>query len=475
MTGQLLLLKLPNALKRVSWLPCATLLWAGFLRAQSPGPDLTISAAVDAALRNYPSIQVSQEQLNAAAAGISLARTAYLPRIDTLAQVNRGSRNNVFGQLLPQLPQTVIPTLSGPVIGSNNFGSAFGSALGALITWEPFDFGLRQAGVNAAESTRQQAQAALKRTQFEIAVATADACLTLAAAQETVLAAQASVDRAEIVLKTTKALVGAELRPGADASRAEAELAAARTQQIQAVQAVAVARASLVRFVGSEPATIALRTEPLRHLPADRKNEPNLDVSNPVLAEQAAVIEQARAQLRVLERSYFPHFYLEGSVSARGTGAETNGALLGGVNGLAPTVQNYALGLTVSFPVMDKAAIQARESAQASTVKAQEARARQLAVDLKAQWNIAAANLEGARRVAENLPVQLAAAKAASQQATARYQAGFGTLTDVAEAQRLQTQSEIDDALARLSVWRGLLGLAAAAGDIRPFLAEASR
>jgi len=34
------------------------------------------------------------------------------------------------------------------------------------------------------------------------------------------------------------------------------------------------------------------------------------------------------------------------------------------------------------------------------------------------------------------------------------------------------TQAEIDDALARLSVWRGLLGLAAAAGDIQPFVAE---
>jgi hypothetical protein len=39
----------------------------------------------------------------------------------------------------------------------------------------------------------------------------------------------------------------------------------------------------------------------------------------------------------------------------------------------------------------------------------------------------------------------------------------------------LLTQSEIDDALARLAVWRGLLGVAAAAGDIQPFVAEAGR
>ena len=42
------------------------------------------------------------------------------------------------------------------------------------------------------------------------------------------------------------------------------------------------------------------------------------------------------------------------------------------------------------------------------------------------------------------------------QQATARYQSGLGNIDEVAEAQRLLTQAEIDDALARLSVWRGI-------------------
>ena len=67
------------------------------------------------------------------------------------------------------------------------------------------------------------------------------------------------------------------------------------------------------------------------------------------------------------------------------------------------------------------------------------------------------------------------AARAATDQATARYQSGLGNIDEVAEAQRLLTQAEIDDALARLGVWRALLGVATAAGDIQPFLAEASQ
>jgi outer membrane protein len=446
-----------------------TLLAATAAAAAQPAGSLTLSQAVDRALQDYPAIHVSQEQLNAAAAGIRLARTAYLPRIDTIALVNRATRNNVFGLLLPQ---SVVPSMSGPVIGSNNTGTAWGSALGGLVTWEPFDFGLRQAAVAVAEAGRTQQEAALQRVRYDIAVAAADAFLTLAAAEETVRAAQAGVDRVETVLHTVRALVGAELRPGADSARAEAEAAAAGTQLAQARQAAAVARANLSRFVALDPSQVSIAM-PRRREPPAAPAPPAPDMAaNPLLVEQNALVEQTRAQLRALARSYFPRFSLQGALYARGTGAETNGAVLGGVNGLAPTVQNFAVGFTVTFPVMDKPALQAREAVQAANMRAQTARAQQIATDLRAQWNTAVANLEGARQVAAGVPAEAAAARAAAAQAEARYRSGLGNIDEVAEAQRLVTQAEIDDALARLGVWRGLLGLAAAAGDIRPFVAE---
>jgi outer membrane protein TolC len=442
---------------------------AALLGQQTP---LTITAAVESAVRNYPSIRVSQEQINAAAAGIQLARTAYLPRVDALAQINRATRNNVFGVLLPQ---GVIPSMSGPVIGSNNFGTAWGSAVGGLVTWEPFDFGLREANVAVASAARNQSEAALKRTQFDVAVSAVNAYLTLAAAQETVRAAQAGVDRAEIILGTITALVNAQLRPGADASRAEAELAAARTQFIQAQQATEIARATLAQFVGVEPAQIEISAPGLVQMPPDRPVAALDTTSNPIVVEQSAVVEQEQARLRALERTYFPRFYLQGAAYARGTGAEVDGRLLGGLNGLAPNVQNYAIGFSVNFPIMDLPAIRARQSAQSATIRAETARYQQIATDLRAQWNRAVANLQGARRIAGNTPVEASAARAATQQATARYRSGLGNIDEVAEAQRLLTQAEIDDALARLGIWRGLLGVAAAAGDIQPFVAEVSQ
>jgi outer membrane protein TolC len=442
----------------------------GNARARQAAPSgLTIQQAVESALRNYPSIQVSQEQIEAASAGIQLARAAYLPRVDTLAQVNRATRNNIFGLLLPQ---SVLPSISGPVLGSNNLGSVWGSAVGATVTWEPFDFGLRGAGVLAATAARTRNEATLKRTQFEVSVAAADAFLTLVAAQETVRAAQAGVTRAESLARVVHAQADAQLRPGADASRAEADLAASRIQLVQAQQSRDVARALLSQFVGIPPEQISVSATRLLELPPDQAIAAFDAARNPIAVEQNALIDQKKAELRVLEKSYGPHLYAQGAAMSRGTGADTSGDRLGGANGLAPNTQNYALGFSITFPIMDRSSIHAKETGQSASIRVETARYQQITTELTTRRNTALALLDGSRKVAANTPVAVAAAMMASQQANARYQAGLGNIVEVADAQRLQTQVEIDDALARLSVWRAMLSVAATAGDIQPFIAN---
>ena len=433
--------------------------------------NITIQQAVENASRNYPAVIVSQEQIDVASAGIQLARTAYLPRLDSIVQINRATRNNVFGLLFPQ---SVIPSISGPVLGTNNFETVWGSAVGATVTWEPFDFGLRSASVSAATAARMRTEATLKRTQFEVSVATADAFLTLVAAQETVQAAQAAVDRAQSLHQVVRAQAEAQLRPGADASRTEAELAAARTQLVQAEQARDVARALLSQFVGIPPPQIVISTGKLL-LPSPDQGSSQFDVTqNPIAAEQSAVVNQKKADLEILEKSYVPRFFAQASAFARGTGALTNGDRVGGLNGLAPDTQNYALGFSITFPVFDRASIRARQAGQSATFRAEMARYDQITTELTSRRNVAVAVLEGARKVAANTPVAVSAATTANQQANARYQAGLGTIVEVADAQRLLTQAEIDDALARLGVWRAMLSMAAASGDIQPFLTSAA-
>ncbi|MGI8743348.1 MAG: TolC family protein [Bryobacteraceae bacterium] len=435
-------------------------------------PALTLEQAVAQAVQRYPSVRVSQEQVVAAAAGIQLARTAYLPRVDAIAGVDRATRNNIFGLLLPS---QVIGPISGPVLGTNDLRNVWGSTAGFLVSWEPFDFGLRPSNIAAAEASRTRAQADVARTQFELGTVTADTFLTLIAAQETVHASLAGVRRADVLIEIVGALVRAELRPGAELSRAQAERAAALTQLIRAEQAVAETKAALAQFLGIDPARVEAMPGNLLQLPSGLEPGSQQVANNPIAREQNAVTNEARARLKALERSYVPRFNLQGAAYARGSGALSNGAILGGVNGLGPTVQNWGVGFTATFPLLDLPALHAREAAQASTVRAERGRYDQVLTELTGRVNAAKASLEGARRVAENTPVQVEAARATLQQSTARYRAGLGTIVEVADAQRLVTQSEIDDALARLGVWRAKLTLAAAQGNILPVLQLAGR
>src|SRR6266852_1844241 len=157
---------------------------------------LTLGQAVQQSVEKYPAVRGSLEQVSAAAAGINLARTAYLPRADFLGQVNRATHNNVFGMTLPQ---NIIPSISGPVLSTNSLNSVWGTTVGGLVSWEPFDFGLRKANVDHATSIRQQLNAQVDVTKLQVATATADAFLTVRAAQETVTAARAGVDRANVL------------------------------------------------------------------------------------------------------------------------------------------------------------------------------------------------------------------------------------------------------------------------------------
>jgi outer membrane protein TolC len=125
--------------------------------------------------------------------------------------------------------------------------------------------------------------------------------------------------------------------------------------------------------------------------------------------------------------------------------------------------------------VSELASLRERKRAETHRELAEKARYDQVVQDLNGRREKARAQLDGARRVARLVPAQGDAARAAVEQSTARYRAGLATVVEVAEAQRLLAQAEIDDALAKLGVWRALLGVAAASGDLEPFLQQAGR
>src|SRR5579864_3016737 len=425
--------------------------------------QLTLEQAVEQAMTKYPAVRASLQQVSAAAAGINLARTSYLPRADFMGQVNRATHNNVFGMMLTP---SIISPISGPVLRTNSLDSVWGSAVGLLVSWEPFDCGLRRANVGVAESTREVAHAQVAVTRLEAGAAAADAYLTIAAAEQAAMAAKAGVERARVLDQSVEVLAKNELRPGADASRTRAELALAQTQLIQAEQAVEVGRAALGQVLGVATQTIAIDAGVLLKPPPESAGAAEEVARHPLAVAQNAAIEEVKAREKAIDRSYFPRFNLEGTAYARGTGIDPSGATGGGANGLGPNFQNWGVGMNVTFPLFDLPSIRARKEIEHYHELAETARYDQVLQDLTGELEQAKATLAGARRVAANTPIQLEAARATEQQATARYKAGLANIVEAAEAQRILTQAEIDDALARLSIWRALLAVAAAEGDL---------
>lgn len=434
------------------------------------GQSYTLRQAVSESLDRYAAVKVSLEKRAAASASIQLAKTAYLPRVDFSAQANRATRNNVFGMLLSPAG---MPGISGPVLGTNSPASAWGSAVGLQASWELFDFGLRRSNVAQAQAGLGRAETTVTRTRFEIASNAAAAFLALGAAEQAAVAAEAGVRRSKVLQESVAALVKAQLRPGADASRAAAEAAAAETQLIQARQGIEVAKASLCQYVGADPARISVHTGKLLESFPDAVSPPAPLASHPVLAEQSAVIREAEASRRVLEKSYFPKFNVLGAAYGRGSGAVTDGTILGGVNGLGPNIHNWGVGFGVTFSLLDLPSLKTRMQIATHQERAETARYEQERQDLSAELARSRASLDGARKVAQNTPIQLAAARDTERQASARYKAGLGTLIEIVDAQRLVTQAEIENSIARLTVWRAALNLYVAEGDLDPLLRQA--
>jgi outer membrane protein TolC len=436
---------------------------AAAAQAQSAPPfPITFQQAVEYAIEHYPAIQASMARVSATETGVDLARTAYLPRIDTTFQLNRATRNNVTGLLLPGAP---VPPISGPVSDVTSLSGIWGGAGALVTTWEAFDFGLRSATIDVARAQVTRARAGAEVTRLEVGINAADAFLRLAAAQVSVRAARANVERQGVFSNAVAVRVRNQLRPGADDSRAQAELALARIQLIQAEQAEQIARASLAQWIGASSADVQIDAARVLNAAPAPSSSAGAAV-HPLAERQMAAVESSRALQNAISHSFAPRLNFQTAYSIRGSGALATG----GTRGLALDTPNWAAGVTASFPLFDWFSVRERTRLEAHNERAEQATYDRIVRELSTRTEQARAEMEGARRVAENTPIQLSSARTLEQQARARYDAGLADIVEVADAQRLLLQAEVSDAVARLGVWRALLADAAARGDLTDLL-----
>jgi outer membrane protein TolC len=428
---------------------------------------LTLDEAVRFALEHHPVVEGAVARLAAAHAGVELAEASRLPSLDVVAQLNRATGNAVAGSLFatPGVPGT-----SGPV-GSKLFdGGAWGTTAG-LVSAFPLT-GLLRANrlTHARQSAERTAEAGEDATRLDVAFFAASAYLRAMAAAVTGRAAAAGAARAQTLLDMTEPLVTQQLRPGADLARARAELANAEIDVARAARERAVAEASLGDALGSEQ-PVAVGDTAIVLGPALRLT-PGA-AGHPAVREAEDAVQAANGERALAALGWWPRVDLVGALWERASGVPVNGVVAPAMqDGLNPNVSNWAVGLSFSWPLLglSSTAADVRRAEAASAAAA--ARLRVTADALTAARRAAEADTAGAMAIAQRTRLALDAARAALDQAMARYQAGLTSVTDVADTQRLLARAEAADAVALIDVKLSRLALARAAGDLQALLGE---
>lgn len=424
----------------------------------------TFDDAVRTAEDNFPSIQGALAREEHARRNISLARTAYLPRLDAVYQEVRGSTSPMNSIYVPVLH---LPLVTAGEFQRRDFGrSVWASTTGTVFNWELIDFGLRRALVRTAQAQHRESQVGTLSTKFDVAVAASDAFFAVLVAEERVRAERANLERFEVFAEAVHALVRSDLRAGVEASRVDAEVARARDILIRAEQERDVARALLAERMGVAGTEVQIVQAPFTVLPGAEPSLPPF-TQHPFALRNAALIDTTIAREKAISREWFPHISALASVQSRGSGANHGNWL--NRNGFLPDVPNWMVGLTATFPIMDIFQIRIRQNMERANERAARARYAETIQILKGQDAVAKAEIEGAIRRAANAPAFVKAAQDTVTRARIRYKVGLGTVVDVAEAERLLTDAQVISDTAAIDVWRAYLAAAVAHGDLSPF------
>jgi outer membrane protein len=449
------------------------LLFATSARAGEPAPSLpsplTLRQSVDYALTHQPAISAQRALQEQAAANVEHSRAGYVQQVDASESANWAqAAHNPAGLFVP-IPG--FPSPEGPQ-NTGSFGPGAWNGATSVFMSEDVIALIRQMSVvdsNLAELSQQSA--ATDEQSLLVAFGAAQSFMNQVSAAEIVKAALAGVTRAQAFEIAVKGLVDSGLRPGADLARADAELALARNQQITAERDQQAGWAALAQALGAFDISQApvegsdiLSAPPKAELPVGPSRV------DPLVREATAAIKSTQYSERAAKLEYLPRVSVVAGVFGRGSGFGFGGSSVSPGSGTLPNNFNLAAGVVLTVPLEQILTAHADVDIQHANEKYAQARYRQTALQLRTQFESAIAIFESARRVAANTPIELAAARASQRQTTAQYQPGLASALDVATANSLLTQAEVDDALARVNVWQALLLVWRAAGDLNPFL-----
>jgi OMF family outer membrane factor len=273
-----------------------------------PSP-LTLSQAINIALRHQPQAFVSKDQVTQAAGQKQEAESQYFPILTPSYQYQDHS-TAAYGEATQINQSTGSQYGGGSSINEVTITRGGGAAVGLSETL--FDSGARELANAEARHNLQSANDSLADTRQDIVLAITQDYYNLLEALDIVKVAQAQVDRYQQTLDLTKAEVEAKVSAQIDVYSAQSDLATAQVTLLQDQNNVITATATLKDELGAESDTpvqpqLLAPADQLPPIPASRdvgtldQNIATAYTSRQDLQAQAATVQANDAAVKAAE------------------------------------------------------------------------------------------------------------------------------------------------------------------------------
>ncbi|HUO61239.1 MAG TPA: TolC family protein [Candidatus Acidoferrales bacterium] len=413
--------------------------------------SLTLRDAIGIALEKNPAHKMAIADVAASSAGVEMARSSFLPRIDLSESITKGNDQvYAFGTRLRQARFTqadfAISNLNhpGPI---TNFASRLGGQ------WNVFDSFQNRIQFRRAQSLRQAAKQQLTRADQEVIYRVVDAYYGLLLAQRQLDVAEQTLKTAQAIVDSTMARVDAGTAVDADALSARVMYASRQQEMIRARGAVDVARTQLETTLGARLAPGQQPADALAEHSFTAAELEQVEASalnrRPDLQALAMQIAAQQDSVRSAKAAFGPRLDVFGSWEANNPSFASGGSW------------NWMTGATLRIDLFprDKNAKLALEKANLSrTEAAQQAAQDAIRLDARRAW----VEYDSARQM---LDVARSATKQADESLRIvrdRYETGLTPVTELLRAEDAARSSRTTywQAVYRLSVSYAALELA---------------
>lgn len=380
---------------------------------------LSLPQAIRQALRQRPLLEAEEQRIGAAAARVTQARSARLPRVEFQASITDG-------------PLGAPPLGLGGVVGTP-IKKHYGASLN--LTQTLIDFGRARQTVAARRSEADGQREALRADENRVVLEVQQAYYQALQAQRLLAVNRQILEQRQQVARQAEILRENGLATRLDVDLAELNVSQALLALTRAESDVEPAFASLAAAIGRP-----VPTDTVLEDIAPVEVETPLAVRDrpvPAVAEATAMALRERPELKQLEAQAQANERLAEAARAGGRPLVTTVASVGKINPseVAPRDKIYAVGAGLTVPIYTGGLIAGQVEEARRTAAAARASRDELANQIRSQVARAVANLAASDEALGVAHAQLTRARDALDLATQRYQTQLGTILEVTQAQ----------------------------------------